>query len=154
MVAVNPCHLGGKICTRNGMSDISNVALEIEKLDDLRTRKIITDQEFTDRKSKLLAPVSPQKSIKQKRPGTWLAVSVIATSLLVGAAYGGNGAVILGTMFGLFLYLLPAFIAYQRWHTNRHAILVINVFLGWSVIGWLGALIWSATGASTRALAS
>lgn len=131
------------------MSDISNVALEIEKLDDLRTRKIITDEEFTDRKSKLLAPVSPQKSIKQKRPGTLLAVSVIAISLLVGAAYGGNGAVILGTMFGLFLYLLPAFIAYQRWHTNRHAILVINVFLGWSVIGWLGALIWSATGAST-----
>lgn len=131
------------------MSDISNVALEIEKLDDLRTRKIITDQEFTDRKSKLLAPISPQKSIRQKRPGTLLAASVIAISLLVGAAYGGSGVVILGTMFGLVIYLLPAFIAYQRSHPSRHAILVINVFLGWSIIGWLGALIWSATSAKT-----
>lgn len=131
------------------MVEVANVALEIEKLDDLRTRKVITDEEFADRKAKLLAPAKPTAATKQKRPGTFLAVSVIAVSLLVGAAYGGNGVVIIGTMFGLFLYLLPAFIAYQRWHANRHAILVINIFLGWSVIGWLGALIWSATSAKT-----
>ncbi len=132
------------------MANVLNVALEIEKLDELRTRKVITDEEFADRKAKLLAPTKPGNSPKQKRPGTILAVSVIAVSLLAGAAYGGNGAVILGTMFGLFIYLLPAFIAYQRWHANRHAILVINLFLGWSIIGWLGALIWSATSASTK----
>lgn len=132
------------------MSEIQNIALEIEKLDELRTRKVITEDEFADRKAKLLAPAKPVNPPKQKRPGTLLAVSVIAISLLVGAAYGGNGAVILGTMFGLFVYLLPAFIAYQRWHANRHAILVINIFLGWSVIGWLGALIWSATSAGSK----
>lgn len=128
------------------MPEVANIALEIEKLDELRTRKVITEEEFAERKSKLLAPAQPQRPIKQKRPGTWLAVSVIAVSLLVGAAYGGNGAVILGTMFGLFVYLLPAFVAYQRWHSSRVAILILNVFLGWSVIGWLGALIWSGTG--------
>ncbi len=132
------------------MSEVANIALEIEKLDELRTRKVITDEEFADRKAKLLTPTKPGNSPKQKRPGTILAVSVIAVSLLVGAAYGGNGAVILGTMFGLFIYLLPAFIAYQRRHANRHAILVINLFLGWSIIGWLGALIWSATSAKTK----
>lgn len=131
------------------MEEVPNVALEIEKLDELRTRKVITEEEFAHRKAKLLAPAKPSNPTKQKRPGTFLAVSVIAVSLLVGAAYGGNGAVIIGTMFGLFLYLLPAFIAYQRWHAHRHAILVINIFLGWSVIGWLGALIWSATSAKT-----
>lgn len=132
------------------MSDTLNVALEIEKLDELRTRKVITDEEFADRKAKLLTPAKPGKIAKQKRPGAFLAVSVVGVSLLVGAAYGGNGAVILGTMFGLFIYLLPAFIAYQRAHTNRHAILVINLFLGWSVIGWLGALIWSCTSAKSQ----
>ncbi|MBS4004989.1 MAG: hypothetical protein ACJAVZ_002047 [Afipia broomeae] len=132
------------------MSEVANIALEIENLDELRIRKVITDEEFADRKAKLLAPTKPGNPPTQKRPGTILAVSVIAVSLLVGAAYGGNGAVILGTMFGLFIYLLPAFIAYQRWHTNRHAILVINLFLGWSIIGWLGALIWSATSATTK----
>lgn len=125
------------------MSEIQNIALEIEKLAELRTRKVITKDEFSDRKAKLLAPAKPVSPAKQKRPGTWLAVSVIAVSLLVGAAYGGNGAVILGTMFGLFVYLLPSFVAYQRWHSSRAAILILNVFLGWSVIGWLGALIWS-----------
>lgn len=128
------------------MSEIQNIALEIEKLDELRTRKVITEEEFSDRKAKLLAPTKPASLAKQKRPGTWLAVSVIAVSLLVGAAYGGNGAVILGTMFGLFVYLLPSFVAYQRWHSSRVAILILNVFLGWSIIGWLGALIWSGTG--------
>lgn len=128
------------------MPEIASIAMEIEKLDELRTRKVITDEEFSDRKAKLLAPAKPMNLAKQKRPGTWLAVSVIAVSLLVGAAYGGNGAVILATMFGLFIYLLPAFIAYQRWHSSRAAILILNVFLGWSVIGWLGALIWSGTG--------
>lgn len=136
------------------MSETTNIANELEKLDELRTRGVITSEEFEARKRSIFSPTAPTTKVKQKRPGTFLAVSIIAASLLVGAAYGGNGAVILGTMFGLFFYLLPAFIAYQRWHANRHAILVINLFLGWSIIGWLGALIWSATSATTKSTAA
>ncbi len=127
------------------MVDTASVAYEIDKLDELKTRGVITEAEFNSRKLRLLAP--PVPAARSKRPGTFLAVSVIGISLAVGAAFGGNGAIILATMFGLVLYLLPAFIAYQRAHSNRHAILLINLFLGWSIIGWLGALIWSATSA-------
>ncbi|WP_425989973.1 SHOCT domain-containing protein [Afipia sp. DC4300-2b1] len=70
------------------MSEVANIALEIEKLDELRARKVITDEEFADRKAKLLATTKPGNPPKQKRPGTTLAVSVIAVSLLAGAAYG------------------------------------------------------------------
>lgn len=45
----------------------------------------------------------------------------------------------------LALYILPWGNAYSRGHHNAKAILVLNVFLGWTGIGWLAALIWSFT---------
>lgn len=43
-------------------------------------------------------------------------------------------------------YILPAVNAYSRHHRSAPAILVLNVVLGWTFIGWLIALIWSLTG--------
>ena len=45
----------------------------------------------------------------------------------------------------LVLYLLPSLVARHRKHKNGIPILLINICLGWSVIGWLIALIWSAS---------
>ena len=45
---------------------------------------------------------------------------------------------------GLCIYLLPAVIAFGRKHQHRVPILLLNLFFGWSLIGWVGALIWSA----------
>ena len=43
------------------------------------------------------------------------------------------------------LYYLPAIIASQRRHKNASAILLTNLFLGWTFIGWVVALIWAFT---------
>ena len=43
------------------------------------------------------------------------------------------------------LYLLPAIIGFCRNHRQRFAIAILNVLLGWTVLGWIVALIWSAT---------
>jgi len=43
------------------------------------------------------------------------------------------------------LYFLPTLVAGTRRHHQRFAILVLNLFLGWTVLGWIGALVWSAT---------
>lgn len=43
----------------------------------------------------------------------------------------------------LILYFLPAMIAFQNKKRNKAAITVLNVFLGWSVIGWIAALVWA-----------
>lgn len=43
----------------------------------------------------------------------------------------------------LALYLLPAIIAFHRGKRNKVAILLLNIFLGWSLIGWVGSLVWS-----------
>jgi hypothetical protein len=43
------------------------------------------------------------------------------------------------------LYMLPTIIAFSRGHHQAVAIAVLNVFLGWTFLGWVGALVWSAT---------
>jgi hypothetical protein len=44
------------------------------------------------------------------------------------------------------VYVLPALVAYARGHRNAFPILVLNLLLGWTFIGWGFALIWSLTG--------
>jgi hypothetical protein len=48
-------------------------------------------------------------------------------------------------LFILLFYFLPTFNAFMRDHPNIGAIAVINIFLGWTFIGWVVALAWSAS---------
>jgi hypothetical protein len=48
----------------------------------------------------------------------------------------------------LILYFLPALIALLRSHQNFVPILLLNLFLGWTVLGWIVALVWSFTALS------
>jgi hypothetical protein len=43
------------------------------------------------------------------------------------------------------LYLAPTFLSAARGHHNSTAIFLLNLFLGWTVIGWVAALVWAAT---------
>ena len=42
-------------------------------------------------------------------------------------------------------YFIPSIIAYSRGHKNSDPILLVNLLLGWMLIGWVIALIWSFT---------
>lgn len=42
-------------------------------------------------------------------------------------------------------YWLPTLLAFHWRHRNRTAILVVNCFFGWTVIGWIVSLIWACT---------
>lgn len=58
------------------------------------------------------------------------------------------GSLGMGALFGLViicLYFLPAGQAYSRKHRNASAIFVLNFFLGWTLIGWVAALVWAST---------
>lgn len=44
----------------------------------------------------------------------------------------------------LVMYFLPSIIALARGKRDTLAIFMLNLFLGWSVIGWVIALIWAA----------
>jgi hypothetical protein len=53
-------------------------------------------------------------------------VKTVVKALLIAAAYG-----------------LPALVAVYRRHSRAEAIAIVNLFLGWTGIGWLAALVWA-----------
>lgn len=65
------------------------------------------------------------------------------------SAGGAVGALtVLGVLIGG--YFLPTIIAIIRKHPNVVAILLINLLLGWTFIGWVAALIWSVISLASR----
>jgi hypothetical protein len=44
---------------------------------------------------------------------------------------------------GMLVYFIPSFVAVARNHDKRFPIFALNLVLGWTVIGWMGALVWS-----------
>lgn len=47
--------------------------------------------------------------------------------------------------FGLVFYFLPAIIGFYRKKDNKISILMLNLFLGWSLIGWVVAIVWATS---------
>lgn len=59
---------------------------------------------------------------------------------------GLPGFLFLSTLVGL-VYFIPSIIAKSRNHHRTTAIFLINLLSGWTALGWIVALIWSATAA-------
>ena len=55
----------------------------------------------------------------------------------------GVGFAVLLCGFGLGIYFVPAIKAYQDKKRNKEAILAVNLFLGWTLVGWVVALAWA-----------
>lgn len=51
----------------------------------------------------------------------------------------------------MFLYALPTFIAWRRKHNSLGSVAIVNILTGWSLIGWVAALIWSFLDNDTKA---
>ena len=65
-----------------------------------------------------------------------------------GSWFAGLGAlaviaIAIACFSGLAIYFIPTMIAIGRHKRNTLAIFALNLFLGWSFIGWVAALIWS-----------
>jgi hypothetical protein len=56
-------------------------------------------------------------------------------------------AAVLWSLLAIFSlgYLLPTSIAGWRHHPNGAPIFLLNLFLGWTVIGWVVALMWASS---------
>jgi hypothetical protein len=48
------------------------------------------------------------------------------------------------------IYFIPAIVAWRRRHHNEMAIGILNLFLGWTLIGWVIALVWACTDTTTE----
>jgi hypothetical protein len=49
------------------------------------------------------------------------------------------------------LYFLPTIVAGVRRHPNQARIAVLNIFLGWTFVGWVIALVWAVSALPTDA---
>lgn len=60
----------------------------------------------------------------------------------------GDSAVV--AIVGLVLYFIPTIIAIVRKAPNLGLVIVINLFLGWTLIGWVVALVMAASSTQPR----
>ena len=51
-------------------------------------------------------------------------------------------ALISMTIVGV-IYFIPSLVAHENNHKNTTPIVILNIFLGWTFIGWVIALIWA-----------
>jgi len=63
------------------------------------------------------------------------------------AASGIGIAGLLMFAFLILLYFLPTVVAFLRSHYNAVPVLIVNLFFGWTGIGWIVALAWCFTSA-------
>jgi hypothetical protein len=77
------------------------------------------------------------------------AVTLAATPAFAVSSSGSDIGYALGALVVLAAliagYFFPSIIAVCRRHHNTLAIFLLNLFLGWSGLGWVGALVWAAT---------
>ena len=50
----------------------------------------------------------------------------------------------------LALYFIPSIVAVARHHRNGVPIILVNVLLGWTFLGWVAALVWSFTASEQK----
>jgi hypothetical protein len=66
----------------------------------------------------------------------------LAQSTGGGAAAGGIFALALLLLL-IPLYLLPTIVAVKKNRRQMTAIFILNLLLGWTIIGWAGAMVWA-----------
>ena len=44
----------------------------------------------------------------------------------------------------LMIYFLPTIVVVMREHQHKFPVALLNLFLGWTFIGWVVALVWAA----------
>ena len=76
-------------------------------------------------------------------PGILIIMAIAGLSSKDELAQRGAAVVLLVPL--AVIYFIPAYLAHKRHHENASAITVLNIFLGWTFLGWVAALVWSFT---------
>lgn len=56
----------------------------------------------------------------------------------------------LSVIAACFIYMIPTCVAASRRHRNAMAIAVLNLFFGWTLLGFVGCLVWSLINVSDK----
>jgi len=67
----------------------------------------------------------------------YLSLAVLISLLAKDASVGIIGSLI------ICIYMYPAYLSQSRGHPQANSITTLNLFLGWTFLGWVGALVWA-----------
>ena len=77
--------------------------------------------------------------------------TIVIIGLLIFAIFGilfislSNYAMLFWGLLIIPIYFIPAYIAYKKNHKYKLQILLLDLFLGFTYVGWAVALIWATT---------
>ncbi len=74
-----------------------------------------------------------------------LANGLTKAASAVGSVVGGLTCCLPVALFLAGFYFVPTVIATRRNASNVAWIVVLNLVLGWTVLGWIAALVWACT---------
>ena len=69
--------------------------------------------------------------------------------MMIGSAHIAT-SLFVGLVIAALLYFVPTLVAGLRHHHRTTAIFLLNLFLGWTFVGWVGALFWACTNPHPR----
>ena len=73
------------------------------------------------------------------------ALITLGLIFLLGSNNDAVGPLAITGLFALAIavYFTPSFVAYSREHQQKASIFFLNLCLGWTIVGWVGALVWA-----------
>jgi len=94
--------------------------------------------------------VRPPRSRSQWKTPVNLLIHLIGLCICIAIVLAITGsaveAVIIIVLVVLFeVYFMPTIISFNRDQPNRFALFALNLFLGWTLLGWVVCLVWSLT---------
>jgi hypothetical protein len=93
------------------------------------------------------APTKAPPLLPQKRGPFFntrlMVITCVASFYASWMAWAWAGDLQLAILLAQPLYLIPSYVAWRRHHLNTLSILLLNIFLGWTGLGWIAALIWA-----------
>ena len=95
---------------------------------------------FDLRADKLKPPKKEINATSSQKPNRSIPALVVVVAVILLAMFLSDlfpPVVLIGLIFS---YFIPSVIAYYRLHPSCDSIFVVNAFLGWTFLGWVGAL--------------
>ncbi|AHF04773.1 hypothetical protein MARPU_13650 [Marichromatium purpuratum 984] len=92
------------------------------------------------------APIRLAQTLGLRLSVTALLLGWLALLVVINALYPIDVSGLFLSAVFITLYVLPGLIAYDRGLTKRLRITVINVLFGWTLVGWVGLLLWALLG--------